>query len=591
LILTLESDADVVTLQHLGCSDTDISAVSATELMMYALANFQDKEREGGYAVRHSSRPVSDFGRTVDGTVLEKNPIEAAYPALFPYGEGGIESERPQVVAFSTHIQWCLMYYDGRFPRHHSFPFVVFGILQKRKALMSTRLQMKQKDFLRAAKMWTTLTPSDFSKASLEETNGQKISDPRMNSLRRHIFASAGRILGSNQARFTYRRQIWSTIVAKNPPSLWVTINPNDIDSPVAQVLAGAEIDLDLFRPEEGPDADTRSRNIAENPLASAMYFNFIIETTLETLFGVKATPASVTSKVGVLGVVDAYYGVVEAQGRGTLHLHMLLWLRHAPTATEMKELLQQDAFRDRLKNFIKANIRAHVDGLDEEGIKATRREKGIAYSRPPDPDSPTYEEEAATFTKRVVRSQQVHTCQRNTCLRLNGQGNLVCKRHAPWPLADEDIVDEQGNWQPKRTYSFLNSWQPSVSEALACNNDIQLISHGSETQSVVWYITGYQTKGQHKTYNLSALLANTTAYHMKDTRYQGNVSESNRLLLFRCLHEINGKAEYSGPQVLSYLMGWNDVFRSHNYAVVFWSTVTGELIRSYPDLKSNDCR
>ena len=29
----------------------------------------------------------------------------------------------------------------------------------------------------------------------------------------------------------------------------------------------------------------------------------------------------------GILGLVKAYYGCVEAQGRGTLHCHMMIWL------------------------------------------------------------------------------------------------------------------------------------------------------------------------------------------------------------------------------------------------------------------------
>ena len=29
----------------------------------------------------------------------------------------------------------------------------------------------------------------------------------------------------------------------------------------------------------------------------------------------------------GLFGGCDAYYGMVEAQGRGTLHCHMLVWL------------------------------------------------------------------------------------------------------------------------------------------------------------------------------------------------------------------------------------------------------------------------
>lgn len=33
------------------------------------------------------------------------------------------------------------------------------------------------------------------------------------------------------------------------------------------------------------------------------------------------------TASEGIFGTVKAYYGCVEAQGRGTLHCHMMVWL------------------------------------------------------------------------------------------------------------------------------------------------------------------------------------------------------------------------------------------------------------------------
>ena len=38
---------------------------------------------------------------------------------------------------------------------------------------------------------------------------------------------------------------------------------------------------------------------------------------------------------MGIFGYVGGYFGVVEAQGRGSLHVHMLLWLKYAPNADE----------------------------------------------------------------------------------------------------------------------------------------------------------------------------------------------------------------------------------------------------------------
>ncbi|KAG1847645.1 hypothetical protein DFJ58DRAFT_717148 [Suillus subalutaceus] len=40
----------------------------------------------------------------------------------------------------------------------------------------------------------------------------------------------------------------------------------------------------------------------------------------------------------GILGAVSTYYGCVEAQGRGTLHCHMLIWLKGGLNPNEIKD-------------------------------------------------------------------------------------------------------------------------------------------------------------------------------------------------------------------------------------------------------------
>ena len=59
------------------------------------------------------------------------------------------------------------------------------------------------------------------------------------------------------------------------------------------------------------------------------------------------------TRREGILGEVSAYIGAVEAQGRGTLHLHMVLWLIGAPTSAMMKDALKSSEFRNKVSKYI----------------------------------------------------------------------------------------------------------------------------------------------------------------------------------------------------------------------------------------------
>ena len=179
---------------------------------------------------------------------------------------------------------------------------------------------------------------------------------------------------------------IWGMCLTLGGPSLWLTINPADVHDPIAQIFVGESIDMDNFNTHLGPDSNHRAENIASNPYAAAEYFNFIINTTLETLFGISKRGSRTNSEIGVLGHLSGYFGVVEAQGRGSLHVHMLLWLANAPNIKEMHEKLQEEVFREKIRTYISANVRAHLDDLSENDIKLMTRNSELAYSRPPDP-------------------------------------------------------------------------------------------------------------------------------------------------------------------------------------------------------------
>ena len=127
---------DVVNMQSLGIADVEMANMSTYEMMIAALINMQRDDGEDGYFVRHSWQPMSMFGQGLPaegGVFTDKNPMCCCFPVLFPYGVGGIEAERQTRVAFKEHVQWCLRYHDRRFRVHNSFPFVAFGVFQRRE--------------------------------------------------------------------------------------------------------------------------------------------------------------------------------------------------------------------------------------------------------------------------------------------------------------------------------------------------------------------------------------------------------------------------------------------------------------------------
>ena len=139
---------------------------------------------------------------------------------------------------------------------------------------------------------------------------------------------------------------------------------------------------MDKFSAFVGPDKNKRAKNIAEDPYATAKFFHFLIKTVLETLFGIKVTPYQIHSGKGIYGHVAAYFGAVESQGHGSLHLHLILWLKNVPTGDEILELLKSEEFHEHVKAFLCANVHACAAGLETaKAVKKIPNDVNVAYS------------------------------------------------------------------------------------------------------------------------------------------------------------------------------------------------------------------
>ncbi|KAL4062079.1 hypothetical protein V8B97DRAFT_2026920 [Scleroderma yunnanense] len=186
--------------------------------------------------------------------------------------------------------------------------------------------------------------------------------------------------------------------------------------------------------------------------------------------------------------------------------------------------------FRNKVRIYIRANFCAYLPGFESAAsIKAMPANDKVTWSCPPHPDSKEY-------MKQIL------------------------------DLEHYDIVDNSGTCSPKHLYAYVNSWVPTLSINIQCNNDAKLLTSRQDSKNITYYVTNYATKKQGKSYNLSA--------------------EHHHLLLFRLMHTINHEQELAAPMVISYLMGWQDTYHSHNYVTIFWSSFLSALLTVYPELQ-----
>jgi len=93
-------------------------------------------------------------------------------------------------------------------------------------------------------------------------------------------------------------------------------LNPADLLNPLVGIFAGLSISQSLEL-----SVGERMKLIVENPVSSVKFFHRIISVFFDKM---------VTNGTGIFGNVGTYYGMIEAQGRGSLHLHGLIGCRRA---------------------------------------------------------------------------------------------------------------------------------------------------------------------------------------------------------------------------------------------------------------------
>ena len=116
-------------------------------------------------------------------------------------------------------------------------------------------------------------------------------------------------------------------------------------------------------------------------------------------------------------------------------------------------------------------------------------------------------------------------------------------------------------------------------------NHDSKLIMSGGETNVLTWYITNYASKKQQRSSNVSALLAKRVAFHTTEERRRTDLTDINKRLIQRCANTLLHDREFSGPEIMSYLMGWGDRFESHFYVGISVNVIIGALKDNYPRL------
>ncbi|KIO01886.1 hypothetical protein M404DRAFT_28396 [Pisolithus tinctorius Marx 270] len=93
----------------------------------------------------------------------------------------------------------------------------------------------------------------------------------------------------------------------------------------------------------------------------------------------------------GLFGKCLAYYGMVEAQGHGSLHCHMLVWVGGNPNPNRLRSRMQEDGvFQSSVIRWLEDTIKCEIPGMTD--ILGMENDLRLSYNNDNDDFDPHVE-------------------------------------------------------------------------------------------------------------------------------------------------------------------------------------------------------
>ena len=505
------------------------------------------------------------------------------YPTLFPYGCGGFEdADRRKPVSLKEHVKYLFSLKDRRFQTHYSFLFIVFNILQRRALLLHASLKVKKAYFARFARDFSNISSEAVSDVLQQIEKGDPVvprtdEEKRIVRLMKEVNLVTSKVPGSSASRVVMRNEIRALTMTHGMPSFYVTINPADTHNPIVKLLAGADIDIDRMLEDEIPNYWEQSLLVSSNPAVAATFFNTYLKAFLRVVLGWSDEGRDVDG--GVLGTVKAHYGCVEAQGRGSLHCHMLIWIEGALNPNEIREKVIQDRqwglrlleyLDDTITNVVPADPvpdeQGPFDNKDPCTLRGADLEVEDVSSR-----LAARMKDVHRLAERVQRHRHTNTCykhyrpgQARTCRFDLKEENF---------RAESCIDPDTGKVCLRCLDGLVNNFNMTMLEAVRCNMDIQFIGSGESAKAMIYYITDYITKSQLKTHVAYAALQLAIKKCELVDDIDDDFTVKSKRLLQKCAYALISHQEMSAQQVATYLMQFEDHFKSHDFNNLYWAS------------------
>jgi hypothetical protein len=319
----------------------------------------------------------------------------------------------------------------------------------------------------------------------------------------------------------------------------------------------------------------------------------------------------------GLFGKTSGYYGTVEQQGRLTLHLHLLVWIKNSLSPQEICSRIidRTSNFQQQMVQYLESVCKGEFfDGnLDNISQKVAEAKKNdVNYTDPtktmPEPLPPQCKNKEhencenclsitswwLKFTRTVddlLLRSNVHKCRMSTkdkdgndvrkgCLNKKG----CCKAQFLREVVNHTMVDPlTGALRIKKEEAWLNTFTPAITYLFRCNTDMTSLLSGTAVKAIVAYISDYVTKPGLSTYSMF-----DTIRHIFDRSSEsivaGNSNRKNtaKSLITQMVNALTSKMEFGSPMACLYLLCNPDHYTGFKFVNFYWKNFVHEVQSSW---------
>ena len=277
--------------------------------------------------------------------------------------------------------------YDDRFSTSNQLIFLLGNQYLRHSACRAVNFKLK--DNSEVVDEFTSIVNEPGVLARLERCRAD-LASPDAKKLLKKIMPlvniTGSKIPWGPLERKTATTHLYSMAQAVGAPFMFVTFSPKVIENELClQFACSQDGKTDLATLRLNGNVGKRGLLLSTNPITAARAFEAIVQAFMDHLVGVSSTSTTRNSPLprpGIFGPVTSAYGIHEVQGRGILHLHMLLFGSLDPAVVQRccDDPLLKKQFCRVIDSIASATLEGHED--IRENAKRLRQAKDRQWQK-----------------------------------------------------------------------------------------------------------------------------------------------------------------------------------------------------------------